>query len=76
MWLGSYVAVVWCRLTAVAPIQPLAWEPPYAVGIPTEVYTLFLSGPSFSREFSSYGGMSVLLFIHSTDFIEHLTCAR
>ena len=23
---------LWCRLTAVAPIRPLAWEPPYAVG--------------------------------------------
>ena len=22
---------LWCRLTAVAPIQPLAWEPPNAV---------------------------------------------
>ena len=32
MWLGYHVAVVWCRLTAVAPIPPLACEPPYAVG--------------------------------------------
>ena len=23
---------LWCRLAAVALIQPLAWEPPYAVG--------------------------------------------
>ena len=23
---------LWCRLTATAPIRPLAWEPPYAVG--------------------------------------------
>ena len=23
---------LWRRLTAVAPIRPLAWEPPYAVG--------------------------------------------
>ena len=23
---------LWCRLAAVAPIQPLAWEPPYAAG--------------------------------------------
>ena len=22
---------LWCRLAAVAPIQPLAWEPPYAM---------------------------------------------
>ena len=25
MWL-------WCRLVAVAPVGPLAWEPPHAVG--------------------------------------------
>ena len=23
----------WCRLAAAAPIQPLAWEPPYASGV-------------------------------------------
>ena len=23
---------LWCRLAAVAPIGPLAWEPPYAAG--------------------------------------------
>ena len=23
---------LWCRLAATAPIQPLAWEPTYAVG--------------------------------------------
>ena len=23
---------LWCRPAAVAPIQPLAWEPPYATG--------------------------------------------
>ena len=23
---------LWCRPAAIAPIQPLAWEPPYAVG--------------------------------------------
>ena len=24
---------LWCRLAAVAPIRPLAWEPPYALGV-------------------------------------------
>ena len=24
---------LWCRLAAVAPIQPLAWEPLYAAGV-------------------------------------------
>ena len=23
---------LWCRPAAVAPIRPVAWEPPYAVG--------------------------------------------
>ena len=32
---GSDVALLWlwCRLEAVAPILPLAWEPPYAMGV-------------------------------------------
>ena len=31
---GSDLMVLWlwCRPAAVAPIGPLAWEPPYAVG--------------------------------------------
>jgi len=32
-WPGSCVAVAVCRLAAVAPIRPLVWEPPYAVGM-------------------------------------------
>ena len=24
---------LWCRPVATAPIQPLAWEPPYAEGV-------------------------------------------
>ena len=24
---------LWCKLAAVAPIRPLAWEPPYAEGV-------------------------------------------
>ena len=24
--------LLWCRLVTVAPVQPLAWEPPYASG--------------------------------------------
>ena len=24
---------LWCRLAAVAPVGPLAWEPPYATGM-------------------------------------------
>ena len=31
---GLDLVLLWlqCRLAAVAPIQPLAWEPPYALG--------------------------------------------
>ena len=31
--LGSCAAWLWCRPAAVAPIGPLAWEPPYASGM-------------------------------------------
>ena len=24
---------LWCRVAAIVPILPLAWEPPYAVGV-------------------------------------------
>ena len=28
---------LWCRLAAIAPIRPLAWEPPYAMGAAQEM---------------------------------------
>ena len=28
----SCPALLWCRLAAIAPIQPLVWEPPYIMG--------------------------------------------
>ena len=33
--LGSDLVLLWlwCRLAAVAPIRPLAWEPPYGTGV-------------------------------------------
>ena len=31
--LESGIAVLWRRPAAVAPIRPLAWEPPYAAGV-------------------------------------------
>ena len=32
---GSDLALLWlwCRLAATAPIRPLAWKPPYAMGV-------------------------------------------
>ena len=32
-WLGSGIAWLWCRLAAISLIRPLAWEPPYAMGV-------------------------------------------
>ena len=38
---GSDLALLWLwrRLVATAPIQPLAWEPPYAAGAAQEIAT-------------------------------------
>ena len=38
---GSDLALLWlwCRPVAAAPIQPLAWEPPYAAGAAQEIAT-------------------------------------
>jgi len=33
MWLGLASPWLWCRLAAIAPIWPLAWELPYASGL-------------------------------------------
>ena len=30
---------LWCKLAATAPVQPLAWEPPYAAGAAQEIAT-------------------------------------
>ena len=30
---------LWCRPVATAPVQPLAWEPPYAAGAAQEIAT-------------------------------------
>ena len=39
MWLGSRLAVLWRRPVAIAPIQPLAWESPYAAGEALNTHT-------------------------------------
>ena len=37
-WVKDLVLLwLWCRLAATAPIRPLAWEPPYAVGAAQEI---------------------------------------
>ena len=35
-WLGSRLLWLWCRPVATVLIRPLAWEPPYAVGVALE----------------------------------------
>ena len=37
MWLGSGIAVALVYGGYTAPIQPLAWEPPYAAGAAQEI---------------------------------------
>ena len=37
--LGSDPGWLWHRPAAIAPIQPLAWEPPYAAGAAQEIAT-------------------------------------
>ena len=33
-WVGDLVLLwLWCRPAAIAPIKPLAWDPPYAAGV-------------------------------------------
>jgi len=33
---SSDLVLLWCRLAATVPVQPLAWEPPYASGAALE----------------------------------------
>ena len=33
---GSYPALLWYRPAAIAPVRPLAWEPPYAASAALE----------------------------------------
>ena len=34
---GPALLWLWCRPVATAPIGPLAWEPPYAMGVALEM---------------------------------------
>jgi len=44
---------LWCRLAATAPIQPLAWEPPYATGAAQEMAKK--TKKKKKKSFSPYG---------------------
>ena len=49
---GSDLALLWlwCRPVATAPIQPLAWEPPYAAGAAQEVATITTTTTTTKRQ--------------------------
>ena len=42
---------LWCRPVAEAPIRPLAWEPPYAMGATLEKKRIISSLQIFFEEF-------------------------
>ena len=35
---------LWCRPAAIAPIRPLAWEPPYAMGVALKRPKIYFRG--------------------------------
>ena len=43
--LGSHVAVALVHAKATAPIRPLAWEPPYAMGVALVAYRVLPPRP-------------------------------
>ena len=47
---------LWCRSTAVAPIPPLAWEPPYAAGVAVKRQKEKEKGNSTVTATSTHGG--------------------
>ena len=77
-WVKDLVLLwLWCRPAAVAPIGPLAWEPPHAVGAglkcqkqkekkkETWVFGMHIWGLS---EFSNSSGLTVTLGSQSLSF--------
>ena len=52
---------LWCRLAAVAPIRPLAWEPPYAAGVALKAHkkNFFLKYWTFPIGLVGYGASTV-----------------
>ena len=50
-WVKGLV-LLWlsCRLAAVAPIQPLPWEPPYAAGAALKIKKIIKKRKKYSRK--------------------------
>ena len=49
---------LWCRPAATAPVQPLAWEPPYAAGAALKSKTKKKDNESCTRELGFTGDLN------------------
>ena len=45
----------WCRLAAIVPIPPVAWEPPYAVGVALKRQPLPLKNKNKNKNLVGHG---------------------
>ena len=61
MWLRSGIAVAVAWDTAAAPVQPLAWELPYAAGVAVKKKIIIRKSGKF-RETAIVGRISFLPF--------------
>ena len=52
---------LWCRPVAVAPIRPLAWEPPYAAGAALERQTNKQTNKQTKRSNADIAKLSIKL---------------
>ena len=53
--------LLWCRPATTAPLQPLAWEPPYTVGVA-------LKGPKKKKKKKFHSKTDVLEEIHASEW--------
>ena len=61
---------LWYRLATIAPIRPLAWEPPYTVGVALKKIKgkpVFPARPPVPHPLLNDGGLSISSSLHSTD---------
>ena len=66
MKLGSGVAVAVLQALSAAPVQPLAWELPYAAGVAKEKKRKIIVKPVSSKSFDS---LIFSLFYYSTELL-------
>ena len=58
--------LLWCRLAAAAPIQPLAWEPPYAMGVALKRQKTKNKQKTFIAKLVVYGSSGARDWIQAT----------